>query len=207
MSAAVARAADSSALAPFWRRSANTARRSSVVLLRVALAGVLAAALGLMAWAILPLAVGWHGRVVLSGSMQPAIDPGDVILAVPTDPSTLRPGQAIAFRDPAVPNRVDVHRIVRRNSDGSFVTRGDANAQADSTPVPASNILGLPRLRVPWVGLPQYWWRQHDYLRVGGTVILLTAAMWAVAARRTDDRTPPSARGRGKHRRAIKTGQ
>lgn len=112
--------------------------------------------------------------------MQPAIDPGDVILAVPVDPADLRVGQAVAFRDPARPDRVDIHRVVGRNKDGSFVTRGDANARPDSTPVPASEILGLPRLRVPWVGLPQYWWRQHAYLKISFIALLAAAAIWAV---------------------------
>lgn len=158
-----------------------------------------------MAWAVMPLALGWQGRVVLSGSMRPAIVPGDVILTVPTDPATLHPGEAVAFRDPARLGRVDVHRIVRRNPDGSFITRGDANAQPDSTPVPASDIVGLPRLRVPWVGLPQYWWQQHDYRHIGLTVILLTGAIWAVATtptRRREASDTQQMEPAGKHRRA-----
>lgn len=180
-----------------WRWAARTAHSASSTLLRIGLTAVLAATLGLMAWAVLPLAAGWHGRVVLSGSMQPAINPGDVVLAVPVDPSRLRPGQTIAFRDPARQDHVDVHRIVRRNSDGTFTTRGDANASADSTPVPASNIVGLPRLRVPWIGLPQYWWRHHDYAPIGLTVVVLAAAMWAVASAPRGAAIPI-----GRHRRA-----
>lgn len=136
-----------------------------------------------MAWAVMPLAAGWHGRVILSGSMVPEIDPGDVVLTVGVDPAKLRPGQVIAFRDPARPGRVDVHRIVRRNDDGTFVTRGDANAEADSTPLPPSNIVGMPRLLVPWVGLPHYWWSQHDYARLGVTLAVLLVAVCVVFSR------------------------
>jgi len=199
-SAAAARAAGSPALGPRWRRAAGLAGHASGLVLRMALTGILAATLGLMAWAVMPLAAGWHGRVVLSGSMQPAIDPGDVVLAVPTDPSALRPGQAVVFRDPARPGRVDVHRIVRRNSDGTFITRGDANAQADSTPVPAANIIGLPRLRVPWVGLPQYWRQQRNYVALGLTVFVLTCSLWAVVTR------PPNWRGTPNRRRTARSG-
>lgn len=193
---AIATSPRSAGLPSRWRWAARTARSASSTLLRIVLTAVLAATLGLMAWAVLPLAAGWHGRVVLSGSMQPAISPGDVVLAVPVDPSRLRPGQTIAFRDPARPDRVDVHRIVRRNSDGTFTTRGDANSGADSTPVPASSVVGLPRLRVPWIGLPQYWWRHHDYAAIGLAVGVLTAAMWTVVSAPRAAAVPS-----GRHRR------
>lgn len=194
-----------STLAPRWQRVARPFGAVSGWTLRVALTAMVAATLGLMAWSLIPLALGWHGRVVLSGSMQPAIDPGDVVVVVPVDPSTLRPGQAVAFRDPARPERVDIHRVVGRRGDGAFITKGDANAQTDSTPVPASDVLGLPRLRVPWVGLPQYWWQQREYAKIGVAVLVLTAAIWVVVAGPSRRRAAAAARGgrraeRGKHR-------
>jgi signal peptidase I len=114
---------------------------------------------GLLFWALVPLATGWHTDVVLSGSMQPQISPGDLVIVAPGTKG-IHPGQVIAFRDPAHPGRQLVHRVVQRNTDGTFTTRGDANPSADSTPVPLSNVDGLARLRIPWLGLPVYWLRQ-----------------------------------------------
>jgi len=110
----------------------------------------------LLFWSLAPMVAGWHGSVVLSGSMRPRIAPGDVVLAVHPD-APPRVGQVIVFADPAHPGRTLVHRLVDRRPDGTLVTRGDANAGADSTPVPPANVRGLARLRIPFVGLPAYW--------------------------------------------------
>src|SRR5690606_15671141 len=41
---------------------------------------VLATVAGLLVWTVLPMALGWQPAVVLSGSMEPAIRTGDVVL-------------------------------------------------------------------------------------------------------------------------------
>ena len=108
-------------------------------------------AAGLLFWTLVPLTVGWRPEVVLSGSMAPHVAPGDVVLVASTN-HAVRPGQVILFVDPARPDRRLLHRVVSRNPDGTYVTRGDANPSADSTPVPPGNVQGMARLRVPWIG-------------------------------------------------------
>src|SRR5436309_2619266 len=49
--------------------------------------------LGLLAWAIAPAAVGWRATVVVSGSMEPAIHVGDVVLFDREDVATLKAGR------------------------------------------------------------------------------------------------------------------
>lgn len=185
----------------FGTRPAGTPIRVGWLLLRGSVVGLVTTVLSLMIWAVVPLLVGWHGSVVLSGSMRPALAPGDVVLYAPVRPSEIRPGQAIVFRDPAMPGRIDVHRVVRRTNGGGFITRGDANAHPDSTPVPPGNVLGLPRLRVPWVGLPQYWWRRGDVAHLALTTALLAGAGWvAVRDRRRRPLSTP------RHRRSSPGG-
>jgi signal peptidase len=48
---------------------------------------------GLVLWSILPAAIGWRTTVVMTGSMQPKLPPGDVVIARPTAPGAVRLGQ------------------------------------------------------------------------------------------------------------------
>jgi signal peptidase len=140
-------------------------------------AGVLALLCGLLVWSLLPCLVGWRPQVVLTGSMEPRIHPGDLVLAAPVSPTAIQPGQVALFRDPAHPQRTLVHRVVRRDDAGDLITRGDANAIEDSTPVPVGNVRGLARLRIPWVGLPVVWMRTGPTGRVQALAAML--ALWA----------------------------
>ncbi|WP_433205553.1 signal peptidase I [Dactylosporangium sp. CS-047395] len=148
-------------------------------LLRPVAVGVLSFVLCLFAMTLVPLAFGWSPSVVLSGSMQPSITPGDVVISAPLETGDLVPGRVIRFRDPARPGRYLVHRIVAVQPDHTLVTQGDANAAADSTPVPAGDVTGVARLRVPWIGLPALWWRDGHHVRVvllAGMLALLWCA-------------------------------
>ncbi|MGH3265711.1 MAG: signal peptidase I, partial [Trebonia sp.] len=97
---------------------------------------VLTVVIGLAAWTFMPRALGWQSRVVMTGSMRPRIDPGDVIVAAPVAPDDVHAGQVVLVRDPAQPDRALVHRVVQVRPDGQLITQGDANRDADSTPVP-----------------------------------------------------------------------
>jgi signal peptidase len=62
--------------------------------------------------------------------------------------------------------------VVGRHPDGSLVTKGDANALPDSTPLPAANLRGLARLKVPAVGVPLLRARAGDPVPAGAVVVL-----------------------------------
>jgi hypothetical protein len=70
-----------------------------------------------------------------------------------------------------------MHRLVARNPDGTLTTRGDANGADDSTPVPAAAVRGLPRLDVPYVGLPVLWLHQGRYGPLAALALVLVAAV------------------------------
>jgi signal peptidase len=131
-------------------------------LLRGVAVSVASAIFGLVFWSVLPALVGWHAQVVLTGSMQPRIVPGDLVLAAPLRSGDLQPGRVLLFRDPAHPGRTLVHRLVRFDNEGRLITKGDANQSEDTTPVTRDAVLGLPRLRVPFVGRPVVWRREGD---------------------------------------------
>lgn len=140
----------------------------------------LAAAVGLLIWAHLPpLVLDWRPTLVVSESMRPRILPGDVVLYQPLrDRAPLR-GQVVLVRDPASPSRLLSHRVRKILPDGSIITAGDANKRPDSTPVPLSQVLGFGRLRIPAIGLPLIWWREHQYqaLLIASLSLLITARL------------------------------
>lgn len=141
----------------------------------------LAAVLSLVIWAVLPAALGWSPRVIMSGSMLPRIEVGDVVVDRPVDPADLTEGRIITVTDPDHPEKTRTHRFQERDEQGMLVTKGDANAAADSTPVDPDDVLGIAVLRVPYVGLPMTWMAQGQLAPVGIAVTVLLLGLAATA--------------------------
>jgi signal peptidase len=160
----------------------ETSGRLTVVVftLKVLLSAVVMSAtttmFSLFSWTILPFAVGWSPSVVVTGSMEPSIEPGDIVVTAPIDPSLLKAGHVIRFKDPSHTHPYLLHRIYEISDDGTFVTKGDANQSKDSTPVPLDNVTGVARLRVPVIGLPAVWLRNGQYLQLGLTLLAVAIA-------------------------------
>ena len=88
---------------------------------------------------------------VATGSMEPAIGVGDVVVVCRTDPDTLQVGDVIRYR---LDGYTVIHRIVERQdaADGqaqAFITQGDNNNGPDSEPVSPEQIMGRVILTVP----------------------------------------------------------
>lgn len=158
------------------------------LLLAVVARAVLCVVAGLLLYSLAPMLLGWHADVVLTGSMQPMLRPGDVVLYQPMPASRMQPGQIILVHDPVHPGHLLSHRFVRRLADGQLVTRGDANGHDDSTPVPESSVIGLARLDIPRVGLPVIWWSQGHKERTGATALGLIVAVLLASSATRDSR-------------------
>lgn len=94
--------------------------------------------------------------IVLTDSMYPEIQSGDLIICHSADPEEVQVGDTIAFFDPAGNGTSVVsHSVVKVMEDDngiSWVTRGIANNADDATPVPAENLVGVYQTRLPGVG-------------------------------------------------------
>ena len=93
--------------------------------------------------------------IVLTDSMDPVIKSGDLIFAKSIDPAEVAVGDIITFFDPAGSGTSTVtHRVVEVvNEDGLyFRTKGDANNTEDRSLVPAENLIGVYRARLPGMG-------------------------------------------------------
>ena len=85
--------------------------------------------------------------VVLTDSMYPEIESGDLIICTETEAKEVKVNDIISFFDPASNNSsVVTHRVVEIiEQDGkiSFRTRGDNNNTDDKDLVPADNLIGV----------------------------------------------------------------
>jgi len=89
--------------------------------------------------------------VVQSGSMEPSIMTGDIILIRPE--SQYEFNDVITFRDQK--KRVVTHRIseVQEQSGKTvFLTKGDANRSIDIEFVPLENVVGKVQMTIPRIG-------------------------------------------------------
>jgi len=136
------------------RRRRPTALLTAGIDLALAAAwAVLTATVGLVGYTLAFLAVGWHPAVVTSGSMAPALRPGDVVLFEPaTEP--VGPGAIVLFTRPGSGQLV-VHRVAAVRADSRLVTKGDANPTPDSALLAPAGVRGRVRLVVPYVGVPR----------------------------------------------------
>lgn len=100
-------------------------------------------------------AAGWQTAVVVSGSMSPAVDPGDVVLYSACPAGGVVPGLILLAADPHHPGSLLTHRVRSVRDTGEIVTKGDANPTSDSTPLRADQVHGCARLVVPYIGLPR----------------------------------------------------
>ena len=94
---------------------------------------------------------GWHVDSVLSGSMEPAIPLGGMVILGPVSASDIHVGDIIAYFN----GDVEVcHRVtaVEQGSQVRFVTKGDANRSPDGTPVTSDKITGRLVLSIPLAG-------------------------------------------------------
>lgn len=163
----------------------GTLRRGSVLTAVLLARMYLGVVVGLVAWSLLPLVLQWQPTVAMSGSMAPAIQSGDVLVAQPltvetVDEEALRIGQVPLAKDPSNPGQLITHRIVGYAEDG-YLTRGDANAQPDSAVLRPEDVIGIERLRIPFIGLPVHGMRTGDWLPVLTFAVLTVGAQLIVS--------------------------
>lgn len=147
--------------APVWRRAWDLAEDVVTSVLSVVLAVVAPLAIVVaIATHFSPsgqyTVFGHPTLTVLSGSMTPTIRTGDLIIDNPVtraQASHLHIGQVITFHESAGSQGVITHRIVAvvTQPDGSvaYRTKGDANNMVDTTPRPATAVVGVFRNRIP----------------------------------------------------------
>ena len=85
------------------------------------------------------------------------------------------------------------HRLDSINDDGTLTTWGDANRNADSTPIARESVAGIGRIVVPVIGWPTLWAGSQDLSAVLLAALVLFAVLFAAPAGRAET-LPPVAR-------------
>lgn len=127
-----------------WRRVLN-----AVVLLTV-----VAAIVPFVVYAVPQVVGAEYSFVVLTGSMTPAISPGDAVIVGAQEPGTIERSDVITYHrgDTEIPT---THRVIgiTETSDGYlYETKGDANEGPDADLVPHQNVIGSVVLTIPYIG-------------------------------------------------------
>ena len=104
--------------------------------------------LGLLAY--VPSILGWTTATIVSGSMEPEIPVGSMVLAVKVPYDEIKPGDILMFDSNGT---LVTHRVVANDTVvGELTTKGDANASEDLSPVSYYDVVGVVQLHLPAIG-------------------------------------------------------
>jgi len=103
---------------------------------------------------------GYKLFTVQSGSMEPAIKVGSVVIIQPKE--NYKEEDIITFkkeneRNVVNPRTTTTHRVIEIKQEDNktlYTTKGDANNSVDSTPVDKGLVLGKVSLAIPFLGYP-----------------------------------------------------
>lgn len=100
----------------------------------------------------------YYAITIGSGSMEPKISKGDItIVKKIKDVSSLQLGDVLVYEKE---QKVVVHRIVdikQQNNQFIFTTKGDANNDDDNYPVYESDVIGIVKFKIKFLGYPTIW--------------------------------------------------
>jgi signal peptidase I len=112
-------------------------------------------AMGIALALLVPLAFHARPLTVMSGSMEPAIQTGDVVVSRQVHPAEVQRGDIVSFRDRERGGLLVTHRvrtITRKGDKFTFVTKGDANNSSERWSVAATDRIGHTMYRLPALG-------------------------------------------------------
>jgi signal peptidase I len=127
---------------------------------------------GFFLFPYIPIENNYSLKTVLSGSMEPAIKTGAVVLVKPTD--TYREGDIIGYMRPQ-DEKPTSHRIYEKkieNGEIIFITKGDANENIDTAPVKKDWVIGKIYFSIPYLG----YLAKYSQTRQGFFILILIPA-------------------------------
>ena len=109
----------------------------------------------LLAFSALSFSGNVKARIVLTGSMAPSINVGDVIITVPITKKTPQIQDVVAYQAKRFNGEnvaVFSHRIIGGDIENGFIMKGDANKSPDPQKPKAEDILGVVFFVIPFIG-------------------------------------------------------
>ncbi|WP_162802055.1 signal peptidase I [Ornithinimicrobium murale] len=154
---------------------------------------------------LIPRLTGWVPLTVLSGSMEPTIPTGSLVvverLQGEGDLAEVAVGDVVTFMPRPQDPTLVTHRVVSigGRADGStvLVTKGDANGANDPDPVAAEQARGLVRYHIPYAGhlstVLNVEQKKHGVIAVAGLLFAYAATRVVRAVRARRQGHPPAA--------------
>lgn len=131
---------------------------------------VLTGAAGVLLF-IFPRMTGCTPRIVVSGSMEPAVPVGSITYTCDKiSPEQIKTGDIIAYE---LKNGIAIlHRVVEKDEENeAWVTRGDANEAEDPAEVSYEQYLGKMVLHIPYVGYIANWLQKKRILFLAAAAV------------------------------------
>ncbi|MEM0007817.1 MAG: signal peptidase I [Candidatus Bathyarchaeia archaeon] len=113
---------------------------------------------------------------VHTGSMEPTIPVGSIVVIKPANPETLKVGDIICFKVETEHPTTVTHRIIGITSQG-FITKGDANEDPDTWIVKKQDVIGKVIAIIPYIGYLGYFVRTP----IGFTLLIIIPATLIIA--------------------------
>lgn len=123
---------------------------------------------------------GYRAYNVLSGSMEPAIGKGDLVIVRAVPAEELQNGDIVTYYPTDEAGTTVTHRVVNTLlKDGQVLiqTKGDAADQADPV-FPGDAVIGVVVFHIPLLGAGIAWVQTHLLLSVA--VVIAVLAVWTL---------------------------
>jgi signal peptidase I len=109
----------------------------------------------LISFSVLSASGFMKARVVLTGSMEPVISPGDIVLLAPAPRTQPKLGDVAAYtarRFSGESVGIFTHRIIGGDPVNGWIMKGDANPSPDVQKPKAADMNGVVFFVIPWIG-------------------------------------------------------
>lgn len=122
---------------------------------------------------------GWRAFIVSSGSMEPTISTGALVISHYTHPSSLQKNDIITFIAPTKEKPIVTHRISnlsRKNQLTTFKTKGDNNNNEDTWVVAGGGVIGKVTFSIPYLG----YFFSFSQTKLGILLLVLLPAVYII---------------------------
>ena len=146
---------------------------------------------------IVPRLLGMQEFTVITGSMEPTIPTGSIVLVKPVAFSEIETGDIISYRSKYHSDVVVTHRVTEIDREKrQLTTKGDANEAQDVNPVTGDQVIGVVIYSLPGGGM-----LLDRIVSLPGLVLILMmfvsgTVLTSAGSRLSEDRKRPSGRSR-----------
>ena len=135
-----------------------------------------------------PKLLGYESYGITSGSMAPAINTGTLVFARATEPETLKTGDVIVYSTYGEGDFV-THRVQENDIDyRMLITKGDANATEDLSPISYDSVIGKVEFHIPLLGYIAPWLSTGSGKTAAGTFLACSLLLSAAGTAMTESK-------------------